>query len=260
VMRPLDSRELHQIEDQLHPDSLQRAAQTASQLLSELTHYAGVVRMPRMRSLTFRQIEFLRLSAKRILLIIVTPQGDVQNRILLTEREYLPSELIEAANILNEHYSGQTFEEIRSRLHRELGEIRQDIIALMTAALETGHRAVAEEAEPVVLAGESNLLAVRDLSQDLNRLRQLFELFERKTALLQILDQSLRADGVRIFIGGESGVATPEEVSVVAAPYKVHGEVVGTLGVIGPTRMAYDRVVPIVDVTAKMLSSALSQS
>lgn len=260
VVRPLEREEIHQLEDQLHPDSPKRAVQTASQLLSELTHYAGVVMLPRVRSLTFRRIEFLRLSQKRILLIVVTPQGDVQNRILVTERDYRPSELIEAANFFNEHYSGQSFEEIRQRLHGELRDIRRDIIALMTAALEAGSRAVAEEADPVVVSGEANLLAVRDLSQDMNRLRQLFELFERKTKLLQILDQSLRADRVQIFIGGESGVAAPDEVAVVAAPYKVDGQVVGTLGVIGPTRMAYDRVVPIVDVTAKLLSSALSQT
>lgn len=259
VVRPLEREQIHQLEDQLHPDSPKRAVQTASQLLSELTHYAGVVMLPRMRSLTFRKIEFLRLSEKRILLIVVTLQSDVQNCILLTERDYRPSELIEAANYLNEHCCGQSFEEIGQRLHGELREIRQDIIALMTAALEAGSRAVSADAEPVVVSGEANLLAVRDLSQDLNRLRQLFELFERKTKLLQILDQSLRADRVQIFIGGESGVAAPDEVSVVAAPYKVDGQVVGTLGVIGPTRMAYDRVVPIVDVTAKLLSSALSQ-
>jgi heat-inducible transcriptional repressor len=259
VVKPLGSGELHQIEDHLHPDSPQRAIQAASQLLSELTHYAGVVMTPRVRALTFRQIEFLRLSEKRILLIVVTPSGDVQNRILVTERDFKPSELIEAANYLNQHYSGHAFDEIRRRLHGELSELRQDIIALMTAALEAGSRAVAEESAPVVVSGEANLLAVRDLSQDMTRLRQLFELFERKTALLQILDLSLRGDGVQIFIGGESGVFTPGEVSVVAAPYKVDGEVVGTLGVIGPTRMAYDRVVPIVDVTARLLSSALSQ-
>ena len=133
------------------------------------------------------------------------------------------------------------------------------MIQLMTAALEIGTQAIAEGSEPYVISGEKNLLSVRDLSQDMRRLRQLFELFERKTSLAQILDISLRGQGVQIFIGGESGVSAPDEVSVVTAPYLVDGAVVGTVGVIGPTRMAYDRVVPIVAVTAKLLSSALSQ-
>jgi heat-inducible transcriptional repressor len=259
VVKQIESDELHQLEDQLHPDNPQRAIRAASQLLSQLTSFAGVVMTPRRRALTFRQIEFLRLSEKRVLLIVVTPEGDVQNRILFTEREYTPSELVSAANYINQNYSGHSFEDIRQRLHDELGAIRQDLMSLMSAALEAGNKAVSEGNEQYVISGEHNLLAVRDLSQDMGRMRQLFELFEHKTSLVQILDLSLRGEGVKIFIGGESGVAAPDEVSVVTSPYKVGDEVVGTVGVIGPTRMAYDRVVPIVDVTAKLLSSALSQ-
>ncbi len=259
VMKPLDSGAVHQIEDQLHPDNPQRAIHAASQLLSQLTSFAGVVMTPRRRALTFRQIEFLRLSEKRILLIVVTPDGDVQNRILFTERDYTPAALVAAANYLNQNYSGHSFEEIRQRLHRELHEIRQDMIALMSAALEASNRAMEEGQERYVISGERNLLTAQDLSHNMGRLRQLFELFEHKTSLLQILDLSLRGEGVQIFIGGESGVSAPDDVSVVTAPYRIDGEVVGTVGVIGPTRMAYDRVIPIVDVTAKLLSSALSQ-
>jgi heat-inducible transcriptional repressor len=259
VVKPLASGELHQLEDHLHPDNPQRVIQAASQLLSQLTQFAGVVMTPRRRSLAFRQIEFLRLSEKRVLLIVVTADGDVQNRVLFTERDYSPAELVSAANFINQNYAGHTFEAVRQRLHRELHEIRQDMIQLMSAALEAGNRAVAEDAEPYVISGERNLLTVQDLSQDMSRLRQLFELFEHKTTLLQIFDLSLRGRGVQIFIGGESGITTPDEVSVVTAPYKVDGEVVGTVGVIGPSRMAYDRVVPIVDVTAKLLTSALSR-
>ena len=259
VVKQLGSGELHQLEDQLHPDNPQRAIKAASMLLSQLTSFAGVVMTPRRRALTFRQIEFLRLSEKRVLLIVVTPEGDVQNRILFTEREYTPSELVSAANFINQHYSGHSFEDIRHRLHDELREIRQDMLGLMSAALEASDKAVSESNEQYVISGERNLLAVRDLSQDMGRMRQLFELFEHKTSLVQILDLSLRGEGVQIFIGGESGVSAPDEVSVVTAPYKVGNDVVGTVGVIGPTRMAYDRVVPIVDVTAKLLSSALSQ-
>ncbi len=259
VVKQLDSGDLHQLEDQLHPDNPQRAIKAASQLLSQLTSFAGIVMTPRRRVLTFRQIEFLRLSEKRILLIVVTPEGDVQNRILFTERDYTPSELVSAANYINQNYSGQSFEDIQQRLRDELREIRQDLMSLMSVALEASNQAVSEGNEQYVISGERNLLAAQDLSQDMSRMRQLFELFEHKTSLMRILDLSLRGDGVQIFIGGESGVAAPDEVSVVTSPYKVGGEVVGTVGVIGPTRMPYDRVVPIVDVTAKLLSSALSQ-
>lgn len=258
VIKQLESEELYQLEHELHPDNPQRVIQSASNLLSQLTQFAGVVMTPRRRAVVFRHIEFLKLSEKRILLIVVTPGGDVQNRILFTERDYSASELIEAANFINQHYSGHSFEEVRSRLQSELAQLRQDMIQLMSAALEAGTQALAE-GDQYVLSGERNLLVVRDLSQDMKRLRQLFELFERKTSLLQILDVSLRGQGVQIFIGGESGVAAPDEVAVVTSPYKVDGEVVGTVGVIGPARMAYDRVIPIVDVTAKLLSSALSQ-
>jgi heat-inducible transcriptional repressor len=259
VVKPIDSRELHQLEDQLHADNPQRAIQSASQLLSQLTKFAGVVMTPRRRALAFRQIEFLRLSEKRVLLIIVTQDGDVQNRVLFTERDYTPAELVSAANYLNQNYGGQSFEDVRQRLREELREIKQDMMQLMNAALEAGNRAMAEGSEPYVLSGERNLLTVQDLSQDLRRLRQLFDLFEHKTTLLQILDLSLRGQGVQVFIGGESGVSAPDDVAVVSAPYKVDGEVVGTVGVIGPARMAYDRVVPVVDITAKLLSSALSK-
>jgi heat-inducible transcriptional repressor len=259
VVKQLGSDERHQLEDHLHPDNPQRVITAASQLLSQLTHFAGMVMTPRRRALTFRHLEFLRLSERRILLIVVTPQGDVQNRILFTDRDYSPAELVNAANFINQNYSGHSFEEIRGRLHDELRAIRQDMLGLMSAALEASNRAVSEGNEQYVITGERNLLSIQDLSQDMGRLRQLFELFEQKTGLLRILDLSLRGEGVQIFIGGESGFSAPDEVSVVTSPYKVDGEVVGTVGVIGPTRMAYDRVVPIVDVTAKLLSSALSQ-
>jgi len=259
IVRQMETGRLQEIEGQLHVDNPQRAIQSASQLLAQLTQFAGVVMTPRRRAITFKHIEFLRLSEKRVLLIVVTPDGDVQNRILSTERDFKPSELIEAANYINQNYAGQSFEDARTRLQAELREIRQDMIGLLSVALDAGNKALSEGHEQYVLTGERNLLSVRDLSQDMGRLKQLFELFERKTSLLQILDLSLRGQGVQIFIGGESGVSAPDDVSVVTSPYKVDGEVVGTVGVIGPTRMAYDRVIPIVDVTAKLLSSALSQ-
>jgi len=211
------------------------------------------------RSAGFRHIEFLRLSDARLLLILVTPEGDVQNRILQTDKPYTPSELTEAANILNQHYAGLTFDEIRRRIRDELKQLTADMTRLMTTALEAGSQAASDSAEEVVISGESNLLDSHDLSSNMANLRKLFTLFDRKTGLLQLLDVSSRAQGVQIFIGGESGVATLDECSVITAPYQVDGQVVGTVGVIGPTRMAYERVIPIVDVTAKLLSSLLTQ-
>jgi heat-inducible transcriptional repressor len=254
IIKELPSIDRSQLEDQLHPDNPQRVIQSASQLLSQLTQFAGVVMTPR-RAMTFKHLEFLRLSEKRVLLIVVTPDGDVQNRILFTERDYTPSELVEAANYVNQNYAGQSLEDARTRLQGELREIRQDMVQLMTVALEASNRALSEGNEQYVVSGERNLFA----TQDIGRLKQVLEMFERKTSLLQILDLSLRGQGVQVFIGGESGVNAPDDVSVVTSPYSVDGEVVGTVGVIGPTRMAYDRVVPIVDITARLLSSALSK-
>jgi heat-inducible transcriptional repressor len=258
TVKPLDTVEISQLEGQLHAESTQKLVVSASQLLSDLTHFAGVVMTPR-QSAGFRHIEFLRLSDTRILLILVTPEGDVQNRILLTEKRYTPAELVEAANILNQHYAGLTFEEIRHRIREELKQLTANMTRLMTAALEAGSQAASESAEEVVISGEANLLDSQDLSSNMVNLRKLFELFDRRTGLLQLLEISNRAQGVQIFIGGEAGVAPLDECSVITAPYEVDGQVVGKVGVIGPTRMAYERVIPIVDITAKLLSTLLTQ-
>lgn len=260
TMQPLNTVQVHQLEDKLQRDQPQRLINSASQLLSQLTQFAGVVMAPRRPAPKIRQIEFISLAEKRILLIIVTEDGDVQNRILFTEKAYSPSELVEAANYLTQNCAGLDFGEIRSRLRLELSQLQSDMTALMNAAIEAGGQAVQNDAQPYIITGERNLLDVDDLSSNMARLRQLFGLFEQKTALLGLLEVSNRADGVQIFIGGESGLAPLEECSVVTAPYEVNGQVVGSLGVIGPTRMAYERVIPIVDITARLLSSALSTS
>ena len=235
----------------------QRLMSSAASLLSNLSQFAGVITTPR-RSAAFRQVEFLSLSEKRVLLIIVTPDGDVQNRILLTQRHYSASELTEAANFINQHFAGMTFEVARQRLADELSLIRQDISSLMAAAVDAGSEALSQPGEALVISGERKLLEVEDLSADMARLRKLFDLFEQKTGFLKLLDTSNNAEGVQIFIGGDSNLVPMEEMSVVVAPYEVNGEVLGTLGVIGPTRMSYDRVIPIVDITARLVSSALS--
>jgi heat-inducible transcriptional repressor len=258
--KPLDRLEISQLEDNLLPDQPQRLINSASQLLSELTHFAGIVVAPRRKSPAFRHLEFLPLSEKRVLLIIVTPDGNVQNRILFTDKKYSPAELTSAANFLNQNYAGLTFDEIRRRLQAELQQLRENMSELMTDALDASDKAITESAEDYVISGERNLLDSEDLASNVKRLRELFELFEKKTLLIRVLDSSARAQGVQIFIGGESGIAPLDECSVVTAPYEVDGQVVGTVGVIGPTRMAYERVIPIVDITAKLLSSALSQN
>ncbi|PTR04920.1 heat-inducible transcription repressor HrcA [Nitrosomonas nitrosa] len=261
VVKSLDSKEVSLLENQMHPDNPSRLINVASQLLSELTRFAGVVITPkRSGGAVFRYIEFMALSEKRILLIMVTPEGDVQNRIIFTETAYSQSDLIEASNFFNQHYAGCTIEEIRSRLQNELKQLRSDMTKLMNTAIEVSSDVIRESSEAVILAGEHKLLDVKDLSDNLANLKELFELFERKTKLLRLMELSRQAHGVKIFIGGESDVAVLNEVSVVTAPYEIEGEVVGTVGVIGPRRMAYERVIPIVDITAKLLTSGLSQN
>ena len=235
-----------------------RAVNAAAALLSNLTQFAGVVLTPQ-RAQVFRQIEFIRLSDKRVLLIIVTPDGDVQNRILTVQRDYSEAELVEAGNFFNVHFAGKSFDAVRRTLTTELAQLREDISRLMQAAVEAGAEA-AEDGDDVIISGERKLLDVTDIASDMDRLRKMFSLFEKKTDLLQLLDTSSRAQGVQIYIGGESQLLPMEEVSVITAPYGVDGRVIGTLGVIGPTRMAYERVIPIVDITARLLSNAFSHN
>ncbi len=235
-----------------------RAVTAAASLLSNMSQFAGVVMAPK-RSQIFRQIEFIRLSERRVLLIIVTPEGDVQNRILSVKRDYLEQELIEASNFFNQHFSGKSFEQVRETLKNELSSLQADISRLMQLAVEAG-TADPDLDDAVVIAGESKLLDVSEIASDMDRLRRMFLLFEKKTDLLQLLDVSSRAQGVQIYIGGDSELVPMDDVSVITAPYGVDGKVVGTLGVIGPSRMAYERVIPIVDITARLLSNALSHN
>ncbi|MBK7794547.1 MAG: heat-inducible transcriptional repressor HrcA [Betaproteobacteria bacterium] len=257
VVQPLADVEISRLEGELAADRPQQLVSAAANLLSQLSHFAGVVLTPRRREAGFRHLEFLRLSERRVLLIIVTPEGDVQNRILHTDRPYGQAQLVEATNFFNQHYAGASFTSIRMRLADELTALREDVATLMTAAVDVGEGALNAD-EGVVVAGERNLLQSEGLASNMERLRRLFDVFEKKTSLLHLLDLSQRAEGVRIYIGGESGLVPLDEMSIVTAPYTVDGQVIGTLGVIGPTRMAYERVIPIVDVTAKLLSNALT--
>jgi heat-inducible transcriptional repressor len=245
-------------QQKLAPDQPQKVLSNAAHMLSSLSHYVGVVMAPR-RSSVFKHIEFMRLSERRLLVIIVSPEGDVQNRVLFTETDYTSTQLIEASNFLNAHYAGLAIEEVRERLKGEVEALRSEIAVLMQAAVQAGSEAIASRDE-VVISGERNLLEVSDFSSDMGSLRKLFDLFEQKAQLMRLLDVSSRAEGVRIYIGGESQVVPYQELSVVTAPYEVDGQLVGTLGVIGPTRMPYDRMIQIVDITSRLVSTALSHS
>jgi heat-inducible transcriptional repressor len=243
---------------QLAPDQPQKVLTNAAHMLSNLSQFVGVVMAPK-RTSVFRHIEFLRLSDRRVLVIIVSPDGDVQNRVIFTETDFSQSQLIEAANFLNLHYAGMTMEVVRERLKNEVEALRGEIASLMQAAVKVSAEAI-EASDEVVVSGERNLLAVSDFSGDMSSLRRLFDLFEQKAQLMRLLDVSSRAEGVRIYIGGESQVIPYQELSVVTAPYEVDGQVVGTLGVIGPMRMPYEKMIQIVDITSKLVSTALSHS
>lgn len=240
------------------PDQPQKVISNAAHMLSSLSQFVGVVMAPR-RTSVFKHIEFLRLSEKRFLVIIVSPDGDVQNRVIFTEADYTASQLVEASNFLNSHYAGMAIEEVRERLKNEVEALRGEIAALMQEAVLVSSEAI-ESRDEVVVSGERNLLAISDFSSDMGNLRKLFDLFEQKAQLMRLLDVSSRAEGVRIYIGGESQVIPYQELSVVTAPYEVDGQVVGTLGVIGPMRMPYEKMIHIVDITSKLVSTALSHS
>lgn len=260
TIQPLQSQEIQQFQQQFSSPDPQELIASAAGMLSNLTQFAGVVMVPRRKSVSFRHLEFLPLSEKRILVIIVTSDGNVQNRIIITDTPYSASELTQASNFFNQHYAGSTFEQVQKKLHEELKQMQSDMTRLMTAALEASTKVLNEDRDNVVISGERNLLQIDDLSTNVTSLRKLFEVFERRTSLMQLLDNSQRAEGIQIFIGGESGYLPLDECSMVTAPYEANGQTVGTLGVIGPTRMAYERVIPIVDVTAKLLSNALNNS
>ncbi|NRF71952.1 heat-inducible transcriptional repressor HrcA [Aquincola sp. S2] len=259
--RPVDLAheppEMAGVREQLQPDQPQRVIAQAAQLLSNLSHFVGVITAPK-RAGVFHHIEFMRLGEKRVLVILVSSDGDVQNRVIFTTRDYSQSELAEATALLNNHYTGLAIDEMRGRLHGEIETLRAEIAVLMQVAVQAGSDALSEGSEQVIVSGERNLLGVEDFGHDLGSLRKMFNLFEQKTELMRLLENSSRAEGVRIYIGGESGVVPYESLSVVSAPYEVDGRVVGTLAVVGPTRMAYERMIQLVDITARLVGNALS--
>lgn len=228
----------------------------ATELLSSMSHSVGVVTVPQRAAFAFRHIEFVPVDTQRVLVVIVFIDNEVQNRIIQTRRHYTPAELEQTANYLNRHYAGRTWPEIRAALLRELGEVRSELERTLAAAVELSAEALPESGDDVLLAGQTRLMDSPDLA-DVELLRGLFDAFAQKREILVLLERCARAQGVRIFIGEETGLAPFGGCTVVTAPYAVSGRVLGVLGVIGPTRMDYERVIPMVRATADLVGRAL---
>ncbi len=257
--RPLNESVVRDLEAELGsaPDST-ALLRSATELLSGITHMAGVVTLPRQDKATLQKIEFVKLEGNRVLAVLVLAHGEIQNRLLSLDRDFSRDELQQAANYLTQEYAGLDLAQARDKLLQELRDIQHDMNSLMESAMTLGDQALAEASEPdYVMAGETRLMAYDDL-WDLQRLRELFDSFSAKRDVLHILDRCTNAKGVQIFIGQESGSKALDDCSVVSAPYSVDGAIVGVMGVIGPTRMNYDKVVPVVDVTARLLGAALN--
>ncbi len=255
----LDARKLERVLVEAAQNDPQQMADTASNLLSGLTRFAGVVTVPKPSLAVFRQLDFVALSERRVLMVLVTRDGAVQNRILVTPKNYSQAELTRFSNYLSERLNGTSLTELRTRLMAELKDTRsriEDGLADAVTLAESGVSGVGQDPD-VAVAGQINLMGLDALS-DMQHMRRLFSAFSEKRELIELLDQCERAEGVQIFIGKESGSPTFEECSVVGAPYTRDGEVVGVLGVVGPKRMQYDRVISIVDVTSRLLSRALT--
>ncbi len=262
-LQPIDDAMLRQVRRQLDlAEAPAGMVDSASRLLSNLTHLAGVVMVPKHNQVRVKQIEFVPLSELRVLTVIVTAAGEVYNRIIETSREFTRGELERLSNYVTSHYAGNDLADIRRQVVDDMQETKRTLDAQMVQALEVASAAFADggdaggEEGDFVVTGQTNLMDFDELAQ-VDSLRSLFNAFTEKQEILHLLDRSLEADGVQIFIGEESGYSTLKDCSVITAPYEVDSEVIGVLGVIGPTRMAYDRVIPIVDITAKILGSAL---
>ena len=257
-VKPLAAQEVDRLRSGLPAGAgTQALLGSTSELLSAMTRFAGMVSVPSRESFAFRQIDFVMLDPQRVLAILVFADGEVQNRVVQVRRAFSPSELEQAANYLNAHFAGQSLAVIRAALLRELRDARSEMERLLASSVELAERAFAPaQGEDMVVAGQTRLLGLQELG-DLDRLRGLFEAFAEKRELLQLLDRTAKAPGLRVFIGEETGLAPLEGMSLVSAPYGRDGQVLGVLGVIGPSRMAYERVIPVVEATAAVLGAAL---
>ena len=235
-----------------------------NEILSNITGLTGLISLPTQKNMELKQIDFLNLSDNKILAILINKNNDVENKIINLENSYSASELQEAANYLNKIISGQSLHHIRKILLNDLDDMRKDMNSIMSSAITFGKKLFLDnddtnKDDDLLVSGQTRLMNCKELS-DIKKLKTLFEAFSEKNNILHLLDKSISSDGVKIFIGAESGYNVLDDCSVVSAPYKFDNDVVGVLGVIGPKRMAYDRVIPIVDITAKLLTDALKYS
>ena len=261
TVKPLAEQEVDEMRRRFsHLDDSSEIIESASQLLSGVTLMAGVVMLPRRERIAFRQIEFLPLSGNRVLAILVTSEGEVHNRIINTERNYTPPQLEQAANYLNRLFTGRDLRDVRKRLFEDLKSTHAHLDQIMMQAMAMAQRVVetAESKDDCFIAGQTNLMEFDELAS-MERLKQLFEAFNEKSQILHLLDRCIEAEGVQIFVGEESGYELLDDCSLVTAPYRIDDQIIGVLGVIGPARMDYPRVIPIVDVTARLLGAALKQ-
>ncbi len=260
-VRPVEDVALNEIREHLDvPASRETVIGNASELLSQLTHYAGVVKLTRHRQRRLRQIEFLKLSGNRILAILVTDGADVENRVLSSDRVYTESELVAAANCFNALYSGKTLDQVRTGLLRDMKRDNQEADRIMSDAISMAQelfRNEEQDGDDLLVSGETNLMGLPEFTE-MEKLRGIFDTFKAKHNLLDLLDRSISGEGIHIFIGQESGYDALTDCSLVTAPYTLEDQSIGVIGVIGPTRMAYETIVPVVDITARLLSSALS--
>ena len=263
TVHPIDAREIDRYREHLDEiEDSEEVISAVSQMLSGVTSMASVVTLPKRETSSFRQIEFIPLSNRRLLVILVTNEKEVHNRIIHTQRDFKPAELMQAANYLNKIFQGQSLSQVKEIIRHEMSQAREKMNRLMIDAINLAHQSMGEgrsKEEGLVFSGETNLMDFQDLS-NMEQLRHLFEAFNQKQGIMHLLDRCLEADGVQIFIGEESGYDALDHCSLVTAPYTVNDQVIGVLGVIGPTRMSYDRVIPLVDVTARILGSALKFS
>lgn len=259
-VQPLDNRAIDNMRMELLLEQTPKdLVESASGLLSGITQLAGVVTLPRQEHALFKRVEFLALSRRRVLAILVTGEDEVQNRILTAEKQHSAAELQQASNYLNELFAGKDLSAVRATLLHEMQETRTNMNSMMVTAMHMADQVLEKnQSEDYVMAGQTNLMEFQELC-DIEKLRKLFDAFNTKRDMLHLLDQCVHNEGIQIFIGDESGYRMLDECSLVTAPYAVDGEVLGVLGVIGPTRMAYDRVIPIVDATARLLGAALNQ-
>jgi heat-inducible transcriptional repressor len=260
TFKPLESKDLFRLHEGLTAkEDNSDIIGTASRLLAELTQMAGIVTLPKRETVCLRHIEFLPLSNTRVLVIFVTNEQEVHNKIIQTDKKFSASELQQAANFINSIYAGRSLQAVREAVLKELKEDQKRMNQGMMDAIKIAQLALepTDKKEDYVLAGETNLMGFSELAGRDN-LKKLFEAFSQKQSVLHLLDHCMKAEGVQIFIGEESGYQAFDQCSLVTSSYSISDEVVGVLGVIGPTRMAYEKIIPFVDITAKLLGAALN--